>query len=100
MKTQKTPDSNDPIASTEKKLRNVRTLLYVLVLVSVTKIATMDFYESSFRTWINVVVIFIVVLCALAIENGLRKKLKAEKKKGKTWERPTSLQLGDSEPEL
>lgn len=81
MKTENTTPDNDIIASTEKKLRNVRTCLYILVLAAIAKIAMIDFYEANFRTWINVGVIFLIVFLVLSIEVSLRKKLRAEKKK-------------------
>ena len=81
MKTEKESSDNDIIASTEKKLRNVRTCLYILILAAIAKFAMTDFYESSFRTWLNVAILFLIVFRVLAVEKGLRKKLRAEKKK-------------------
>lgn len=81
MRTVNESPEKDVIASTEKKLRNVRTCLYILILAAITKIAMMDFYESSFRTWLNVAIIFLIVFLVLAVEKGLRKKLRTEKKK-------------------
>ena len=61
--------------TTEKKLRNVRTCLYILILAAITKLAMTDFTELSYQSWISVIIIILV----LAIERGIRKKLKEEK---------------------
>lgn len=82
MKNDKIRPGKKNLTSTEKKLQNVRTCLYVLILAAITKIAMMDFYEFSLRPWINMAGIFLIVLLVLAIEKGLRRKVQEEKEKG------------------
>ena len=65
--------------TTEKKLRNVRTCLYILILAAITKLAMTDFTELSYQSWISVIIITLVIILVLAIERGIRKKLKEEK---------------------
>jgi hypothetical protein len=65
--------------TTEKKLRNVRTCLYILILAAITKLAMTDFTELSYQSWISVIIIVLVIILVLAIERGIRKKLKEEK---------------------
>ena len=65
--------------TTEKKLRNVRTFLYILILAAITKFAMTDFTELSYQSWISVIIITLVIILVLVIERGIRKKLKEEK---------------------
>ena len=48
MKRKKQTSEKETVLTTEKKLRNVRTCLYVLILAAITKIAMTDFYEVSY----------------------------------------------------
>ena len=38
-----------------------------------------DFTELSYQSWISVIIIVLVIILVLAIERGIRKKLKEEK---------------------
>ena len=75
METEKKATEKTTELTTEKKLRNVRTCLYILILAAITKLAMTDFTELSYQSWISVIIIILV----LAIERGIRKKLKEEK---------------------
>ena len=75
METEKKATEKTTELTTEKKLRNVRTCLYILILAAITKLAMTDFTELSYQSWISVIIIVLV----LAIERGIRKKLKEEK---------------------
>ena len=87
MKRKKQTSEKETVLTTEKKLRNVRTCLYVLILAAITKIAMTDFYEVSSRPWLNVISMFLIIFLVLAVEKGLRKKLKEEKEKDEEiWE--------------
>ena len=81
MKRKKQTSEKETVLTTEKKLRNVRTCLYVLILAAITKIAMTDFYEVSYRPWLNVIIMFLIIFLVLAVEKGLRKKLKEKKEK-------------------
>ena len=74
METPKNATEKTTELTTEKKLRNVRTCLYILILAAITKLAMTDFTELSYQSWISLVIILV-----LAIERGIRKKLKEEK---------------------
>ena len=76
-KRKKATEKNTEL-STEKKLRNVRTCLYILILAAITKLAMTDFTELSYQSWISVIIIVLVIILVLAIEKGIRKKLKKE----------------------
>ena len=52
--------------TTEKKLRNVRTCLYILILAAITKLAMTDFTELSYQSWISVIIIVLVIILVLA----------------------------------
>ena len=78
METPKNATEKTTELTTEKKLRNVRTCLYILILAAITKLAMTDFTELSYQSWISVIIIVLVIL-VLAIERGIRKKLKEEK---------------------
>ena len=73
METEKKATEKNVELTTEKKLRNVRTCLYILILAAITKLAMTDFTELSYQSWISVIIILV-----LAIERGIRKKLKEE----------------------
>ena len=38
-----------------------------------------DFTELSYQSWISVIIITLVIILVLAIERGIRKRLKEEK---------------------
>ena len=78
METEKKATEKTTELTTEKKLRNVRTCLYILILATITKLAMTDFTES-YQSWISVIIIVLVIILVLAIERGIRKKLKEEK---------------------
>lgn len=78
METKKNATEKNAELTTEKKLRNVRTCLYVLILAAITKLAMTDFTELSYQSWISVIIIVLVIILVLAIEKGIRKKLKEE----------------------
>ena len=78
METRKKATEKNTELSTEKKLRNVRTCLYILILAAITKLAMTDFTELSYQSWISVITIVLVIILVLAIEKGIRKKLKKE----------------------
>ena len=78
METRKKATEKNTELSTEKKLRNVRTCLYILILAAITKLAMTDFTELSNQSWISVIIIVLVIILVLAIEKGIRKKLKKE----------------------
>ena len=42
-------------------------------------LAMTDFTELSYQSWISVIIITLVIILVLAIERGIRKKLKEEK---------------------
>ena len=73
METEKKATEKNVELTTEKKLRNVRTCLYILILAAMT-----DFTELSYQSWISVIIIVLVIILVLAIERGIRKKLKEE----------------------
>ena len=79
MKIKKDVTEKNAELTTEKKLRNVRTCLYILILAAITKLAMTDFIELSYQSWISVIIITLVIILVLAIERGIRKKLKEEK---------------------
>ena len=76
MKIKKDVTEKNAELTTEKKLRNVRTCLYILILAAITKLAMTDL---SYQSWISVIIITLVIILVLAIERGIRKKLKEEK---------------------
>lgn len=76
METEKKATEKNVELTTEKKLRNVRTCLYILILAAITKLAMIDFTELSYQSWISVIIIVLVIILVLAIERGIRKKLK------------------------
>ena len=78
METRKKATEKNTELSTEKKLRNVRTCLYILILAAITKLAMTDFTELSYQSWISMIIIVLVNILVLAIEKGIRKKLKKE----------------------
>ena len=79
METEKKATEKNVELTTEKKLRNVRTCLYILILAAITKLAMTDFTELSYQSWISVIIITLVIILVLAIERGIiRKKLKEE----------------------
>ena len=47
METEKKATEKTTELTTEKKLRNVRTCLYILILAAITKLAMTDFTELS-----------------------------------------------------
>ena len=51
----------------------------ILILAAITKLAMTDFTELSYQSWISVIIIVLVIILVLAIERGIRKKLKEEK---------------------
>lgn len=65
--------------TTEKKLRNVRTCLYILILAAITKLAMTDFTELIIPILVSVIITSGSSSIVLAIERGIRKKLKEEK---------------------
>ena len=79
METPKNATEKTTELTTETKLRNVRTCLYILILAAITKLAMTDFTELSYQSWISVIIIVLVIILVLAIERGIRKKLKEEK---------------------
>ena len=56
----------------------LRPCLYILILAAITKLAMTDFTELSYQSWISVIIIVLVIILVLAIERGIRKKLKEE----------------------
>ncbi|AZS29976.1 hypothetical protein [Butyricimonas faecalis] len=80
METKKKAAEKNTEFTTEKKLRNVRTCLYILILAAITKLAMTDFTELSYQSWISVIIIVLVIILVLAIERGIRKRLKEENK--------------------
>lgn len=74
MKIKKDVTEKNAELTTEKKLRNVRTCLYILILAAITKLAMTDFTELSYQSWISVIIITLVIILVLAIERGIRKK--------------------------
>ena len=78
METEKKATEKNVELTTEKKLRNVRTCLYILILAAITKLAMTDFTKLSYQSWISVIIIVLVIILVLAIERGIRKKLKEE----------------------
>ena len=79
METPKNATEKTTELTTEKKLRNVRTCLYILILAAITKLAMTDFTELSYQSWISVIIIVLVIILVLTIERDIRKKLKEEK---------------------
>ena len=75
METEKKATEKNVELTTEK---NVRTCLYILILAAITKLAMTDFTELSYQSWISVIIIVLVIILVLAIERGIRKKLKEE----------------------
>ena len=78
METEKKAFDKNVYVTTEKKLRNVRTCLYILILAAITKLAMTDFTELSYQSWISVIIIVLVIILVLAIVRGILNKLKEE----------------------